>query len=162
MKNLLMTLILAATVQSGATSVDMTKVLGTVEGREHGIVQIALLADARMQIVNSKGVVSTIQISPVAFDRLAGSLRMLAFADIKETHRNIVCKMMLVPTLSDLSVAKVNADTDELSSDLKLVLTRESCALSYEARPEFDGYYMSAREVRAELVILALNTLGLN
>lgn len=160
MKTILMTLILAATMNTYATSVDITPVLATVNGYEHGIKQIALLADARMQIVDKDGTVNTIKLSAAAYDRLAGSVSVLSNVELEEVNRTMVCKMMIFPTLSDLSISFYDYETQTYAKNLTLVLTRQSCALAHEIFPKADSQFAAANELREQLVILALNTLN--
>lgn len=160
MKTILMTLILAATMNTYATSVDMTPVLATVNGYEHGIKEIALLADARMQIVDKNGTVNTIKLGSIAFDRLAGSVNSLSNVELEEVNRTMVCKMMIFPTLSNLSISFYDYETRTYANNLTLVLTRQSCALAHEIFPKADYHYATANELREQLVILALNTLN--
>ena len=160
MKTLLMTLILATTINTYATSVDMTPVIATVNGYEHGIRQIALLADARLQVVSNKGTVHTIKLSAAAFDRLAGSVTVLSNVEIEEVTRTMTCKMMLFPSLSNLSISFFDYDTKTYAKDLTLILTQRSCALSREVFPKLENQNTGASELREQLVILALNTLN--
>lgn len=160
MKSLLMSLILTASVIAQATSVDFTKVLATVQGHEHGIVEIALLEDGRLQVLNSKGVVKTTILSKAALNRLSGKIQTLSDVQVQEVNRDKVCKMMIIPTLSDLSIAFFDYEAGEFKRNLNLVLTRKSCALAYEVFPANEHQENSASELRAQLVILALNTLN--
>lgn len=159
MKTLLMSLILSTSLLSNATSVDMTKVLAEVNGREKGIVAIALLEDRRLQVVNSKGVVTTTFVSEAAFDRLAGEVSTLTNVEVVEVNRTAVCKMIVIPFLSDLSVAGYDQEANEYTYGRKLILTNQSCALSYEVYPKHQAHLARAISLREKLVILALNTL---
>lgn len=160
MKTLLMGLILSTSLFAQATSVDMTKVLATVTGFEAGLSQIALLEDGRLQVVNNKGIVKTEQVSKVALDRLLGKVMELANIELVENVKTMTCKMMIIPALSDLSVATFDYETQQYDRKLTLVLTRQSCALSHEIYPKEQYAIDTARELRAQLVILGLNTLA--
>lgn len=160
MKTLLMGLILSTSIFAQATSVDMTKVLATVTGYEQGISQVALLEDGRLQVVNNKGVVTTTQVSKVVLNRLSGAIMQLANVELVEENRTMVCKMMILPTLSDLSIAQYDFDANDYTRNVTLILTRQSCALSHEVYPKNEYSFADANELRAQLVILALNTLA--
>ena len=160
MKTILMTLILSATMNTYATSVDMTPVLATVSGYEHGIKQIALLADARMQIVDESGTVNSIKLSAAAFDRLATLVIELSYIELQEQNSNATCKIILLPSLSDLSISFYDHVTQTYSENQILVLTRRSCAVAHQIFPKLDFQLTAATELREQLVILALNTLN--
>lgn len=159
MKTILMGLILSTSLFAQATSVDLTKVLATVTGYEEGISQITLIEDGRLQVVNNKGIVKTVQISKVALDRLSGQIIQLSNIELVENVKTKTCKMIIMPTLSNLSVANYDYETLEYGRTLTLVLTRQSCALSHEIYPKEQYAMYIARELRAQLMILALNTL---
>jgi hypothetical protein len=142
-----------------ATSIDQTPVLATVAGYDHGIREIAVLADARMQIVSDKGTFHNIKLSKAAFDRIAGSISVLANVELDEVHRKIVCKMVLIPSLSDLSISFFDFETGTYAKNLTLILTGQSCALAHEVFPKNQSQNIDARELREQLVILALNSL---
>lgn len=160
MKTLLMGLILSTSIFAKATSVDMTKVLATVSGYEEGISLVALLEDGRLQVVNNKGVVTTTQVSKVVLNRLSGKIMQLANVELVEKNRTMLCKMVTIPALSDLSIAQYDFDANDYSRNVTLILTRQSCTLTQEIYPKNEYSYAEATELRAQLVILALNTLA--
>lgn len=164
MKSLLITLALvASSLTASARSIDRTPVVATVSGYEHGIVQVALLADGRLQVVRGQlGVdqkeVETIVLSKPVQEDLFSLARNLAKVEIKEERKLIVCAMVEPLSLSSLQVGGYNYETNKFDSKLRLILTNDSCATSYTVIPVQDWAKQRASELRKALVILALNT----
>ena len=66
---------------------------------------------------------------------------------------------MVIPSLSDLSIAEYDQDNNEYLYSRKLILTNRSCALTHEVYPKHESQESRAESLREKLVILALNTL---
>jgi hypothetical protein len=164
MKKILVSIaIISLSLMASARSVDRTPVVATVStssGSEEGIKQIALLSDGRLQIVPEAGSVKTIQLSESALKRLVGIASSLSFAEVKSQTRMVVCEIMVMPSLSDLSVGKYNQEIHSFEGNqTRLVLTAQGCAFSKVALPTEEWAKETAAELRSALVILALNSL---
>jgi hypothetical protein len=161
MKKIFVTLaVLSVSLIASARSIDTTAVVAVVSGYEQGLKQIALLADGRLQVVANNGKVSVVQLSKSALSKLENLAEGLSSAEIKEDTRTIVCKMMVRPTLSDLSV-NPNYDSQKgefQGNSTRLILTASSCALSHVVYPVNDYDQQDAGELKTALVVLGLNT----
>ncbi len=160
MKNLLIALALvASSLTASATSIDRTPVVATVTGNQSGLKEVALLQDGRLQVVPVSGKVKTVTLGKVATAELLGRAQMLSDIEVKEERRTIVCRMMVRPSLSNLSVSSYNDEKGVFASDLRLILTRTTCADSHVVYPVESREAAEAEELKSILVILALTTL---
>jgi hypothetical protein len=142
-----------------ARSIDPTRVVAIVEGWENDIQQVALLEDGRLQVQNVDGKVTTKKLSKAATLKLVTAARGLANIEIVETHSQVVCMMMLQPTLSDLSVPAYDWEKGTFSRSMRKILGASGCWVSDKVVPKEDYNLGPAQVLRAQLVILALATL---
>ena len=142
-----------------ARSIDQTPVIATLTGVEHNVQSVSVLADGRLQILDLGGQLKTAQLSPAALENLKSLALGLADAELEIVESEIVCMMLPVPELSDLSVAKFDWQTETWSQQLTLVHTQVNCAIPRKVFPKLDWMREQARELRAAIKILALNEL---
>lgn len=161
MKNIFLTIaILAMSVVASARSIDFTPVVATVSGQEAGIKEIALLGDGRLQIVDLKGSLKTIQVSETALKKLVQTAIDLSFAEVKTETRYIVCERLPLPTLSNLSIGTYNAETRSFEGNqTRRVLTAQGCEYAQVISPVEAWNFESATQLRYALIVLALNSL---
>jgi hypothetical protein len=161
MRNILVSMALVSlSFIASARSLDMTPVVATVSGHQHGIKQVTLLTDGRLQVTSEADDVQTVQLSQTALQSLVNSARYLSAAEIRSSTHQIVCEMITPETLSNLSIGKYNEQQDSFEgSETRTVLTSQGCQYIYMASPVEAWAQESAQSLRASLVILALNSL---
>ena len=67
--------------------------------------------------------------------------------------------MMPRPSLSLLSIGAYDEAKDVYSAPLRTVLTPQGCAITHTVVPAQDYNELAAKELRAQLLILAFSTL---
>lgn len=167
MKNMFLTIALLFTsFATQARSLEYAPVIATVSGYEEGIQQVSLLADGRLQVAYSVYVgdtyagetrYKTFQVSEAVLKRLKSTVIYLSEVEVKESKSNIVCKMMPIPSLSNLHLNYFNHNTQKFGQKLNLILTGQGCELSYKVAPVSPYQLNAAQLLREQLVILALN-----
>jgi hypothetical protein len=159
MKNLIAALLVTGfATASFARSIDITPVLATAQGHFEGLSSVTLLADARLQIVNEKGLVKTVKLSERTFKKLSRDILKLSNVEVKEVHNQFICMtfMAIMPTtLSNLSIADFNYET-QTYGETRLVLTQRGCHMRDMTYPTAVHAQADALAAREELVILAL------
>ncbi len=167
MKNLVMTvamtivmtsIVIVLPTISMARSVDRTPVVASVEGNKNGIVAAYLLADGRLQVKPEVGTVATVVLSKAATSHLIELAITVADAKLTEQTSAAVCMMVPPPSLGDLSVSGFDDEERTFTSVRKLVLTNSDCTVSHRVTPSNRLVAEAARELRAALVALTLNT----
>ncbi len=162
MKNLLGTIIvLALTNLAQARSIDTTAVLARVTGLELGIEAVTLLEDGRLMIEKADSrQVKTVVLTEAATTKLKKLVMSLGGnIVVKESKHMIVCKMLTIPYLSNLSINNFDYQNQKFGSELKLVLTATTCDISHKVFPEAQHHLESAKVLRAVLTTLAFNAL---
>lgn len=161
MRNVLLSIALVSmSFIASARSIDMTPVVATVSGHQHGIKEVALLADGRMQVVSEAGDVQTVQLSQPALQSLMNSAQFLSSIEVQSSNRQVVCFMIAPESLSDLAIGKFNEQTESFEgNETRTVLTAQGCQYSYVVTPTQPWATEAALELRKSLVILALNSL---
>lgn len=142
-----------------ATSIDMTPVVATVQGCQQGIGQVAHLAVGRLMLKMQDNKVKVTQLSETASDYLIGLSKSLASAEVNTEHRTVVCMEKALPSLSDLSISNYNENKSAFEGQPRLLMTAQSCSLSFSVLPVDEYSVERAKKLRDQLVILALNTL---
>lgn len=142
-----------------ARSVDRTPVIAALTGLEHNIKSVAILADGRMQLLDVGGQLKVTRLTPEALENLKSMAHGLAGVELENIRSQIVCMMMPMPELSDLSVAAYDWQKDAWGRDLTLVLTQINCAVANKTFPKDQWAKERAEALRAAIKILALNEL---
>lgn len=160
MRNILIALlILASGMTASATSPIFDPIIATVEGSQEGLIRVTLLQSGLVYSTNNKGVYKQTRLSPAATKLVLNLARSVADVELKETQRNMVCKMLRLPSLIDLQVSGIDSESQQFNGDLRLVLTATDCSTSYVVYPIEANAKARAEQLRAHLVLLGLNTL---
>lgn len=160
MKNLFIALLVTVSgMTASARSLEFVPTIASVEGYQEGLIRVSLLEDGRIYSTNNKGVYKMSQLSPSATQVLVNLVRSLSNVSIKEDYRQVVCKMMVLPSLSDLKISGYNVEAGRFSGEQALVLTQQSCATAHVVYPIDAHALNAAKQLRAHLVLLGLNTL---
>lgn len=164
MKNVIIFLTIAlSAITTSARSIDTTPVVATVSGYQNGILQVALLADGRLQIIkgelrSTEKQVETIILSDLAKEDLFDLAQGLSKIEVKEERHMVICAMMEPLALHNLSIGAYDWQSGQFDSKLKLILTNDSCATSYQVAPVQEWAQSRAAQLKKALVILALNS----
>ena len=97
-------------------------------------------------------------LSKAAAANLLDTAQGLSNVEIKDEMLTVVCAKISRPELSDLRINLFDADKNEYSNEMKLILTSQSCAVSHHVSPVEDYAVVDASELRRALLVLALNT----
>lgn len=157
MKLIISTLI-ALSFSLAAKAADV-KAIATVSGLEQGLKEVSLLTNDTLKIVNTKDEVKILKLSVPVVAKLTDNVTSLSNVELEESNKVVVCMMMKLPSLSNLSVANYDYEKSVYSDELTLVLTDSGCSIHHVVFPK-ESYMLSyAEQLRTQLVILALNTL---
>lgn len=157
MKLIISTLI-ALTFSMTAKAANVQTV-ATVSGYEQGLRSVSLLSNHTLVITNVQDEVKVLPLTDAVADKLLGNAMFLGNVETVEFTKTIVCMMMKRPSLSNLTVAAFDFETETYSADSKLILTDSGCSIHHTVAPKELYHAEAAQELRAQMVILALNSL---
>ena len=163
MKNLMLAIATGLfAFNASATSIQRAKVIATAQGDYKGLTSVSLLEDGRIQMINTKGVKKQFFLSAPAFSKIERDLSHIANIEVQTITKDSICLTFRMPfsrTLSDLSVAKYDYESQSFTGQPELKLSNRGCYVQVETFPvdvRFEFPFMAARE---QLVILALEQL---
>ncbi len=133
--------------------------VATISGYEYGINEVALLSNHTLRLTNVDKEVTILPLTDAVADKLLGNAMFLGNIETVTNNKIIVCMMLKVPSLADLRVAAYDYDTEKYSSDLQLILTDSGCSIHHTVVPKEFYHQTAAESLRAQMVILALNSL---
>ncbi len=139
-----------------ARSIDPTKVIASVSGIENGIEQAVVLEDGRMQIKTNEGWVLAKTLSGAALNAIVENVKSLSQAEIVRSTSMVVCMMIPEQRLSDLYIAEYDIEKG-FGKKQQHVLSASGCWVANKAEPKEGVYKELAKELRAQIRILALD-----
>lgn len=142
-----------------ATSIDTTPVVATLDGFEHGISKVTLMADGRLFLTMHDGSSAIGKINEKALEVMLVDARSLSEAKIKKEVTMRPCRMMVRPELNALTVAAFDFYTQEFTGESKPVLTRLGCTMTTTYRPIGEPARLSAERLRSNIRAFAFQFL---
>jgi hypothetical protein len=135
---------------------DLDSPVVSIRGNRAGLVSVDLLADGQLVLVNEKGVFTKVTISKAASAEMLDKAKRLTNVHVTIKDSPVVCMVAPPPELADLFVATYDYNTHQFQGEPNFILSAEGCHVSHRAIPDGRNALSLATELRAQMLILAL------
>ncbi len=145
MKTILVSILLASNLAFATES----HVVAQVASVDAKIASVQLMSSGHLIVNKRDKTTQVMKLSEANKSDLLESVQMLSEAELETEVHIMVCMMMIAPySIQNLSVY------DQSTHNLKIVLSKNSCALSSYTHPKEDYLMETARTLKAQILVL--------